>query len=238
MKDFDEQREYYNSRWGKQRYIKPIGLLRLMAILEAFHKTELICPRILDLGSGTGWLSSIFNEFGPTTGIELSPKAVERAHSNYPSVDFIADNLFENTLEEAGYDLVISQEVIEHVENQEAYISIIAHCLRKGGYLILTTPNARNLRYWRKEELESWNLQPIENWLTASGLKTLLNKGHLFEMQYSKTIVPFFGSKGIFRIIKACTTRLDRFLKRSKLKNSFLIGAGFGLHIVVLAKRL
>ena len=196
-----EQRIYYNDRWSQSLYINELQLQRLNIILQAIQKLGLIHPRILDFGCGTGWLTSIINHIGPTTGIDLSNKAIAASKRTYPGVEFISGNLFEHPFQKASFDLVISQEVIEHVNDQERYLELVAKYLKVGGFLILTTPNAFNLKSWSKKELESWGMQPIEKWLTLRKLRKLL-AAH-FKVTEMTTIISGYGGKGQFALINS-----------------------------------
>jgi len=237
MPRIDEQKDYYNSRWANQEYINPFALQRLIAILEMLNDTDLEKPKILDLGCGTGWLTAILNEFGPTTGIELAPKAVEAAKYKYPAAEFLAGNVFELELPEKKYDIVISQEVIEHVDDQETYLKIATSFLRTGGYLILTTPNAYNLNHWTKEALVHWDLQPIENWLTMREVKRLLEKR--FCVLKSMTIIDEFGTKGPYKVLSSVKiNKILDVLKLKAFKNKLALRLGLGLHIVLLARKV
>lgn len=230
-----EQKAYYDLRWTEQTYIAGYSLQRLIAILEALFVTQINNPKILDLGAGTGWLTSILNEIGPTEGIELSQKAVERARVKYPSIKLTAGNILDTKFKKGWYDIVVSQEVIEHVEDQESYISIAANCLRKEGYLILTTPNKRNIKY--RTKMEIGETQPIENWLNISDLKKLLSKK--FQVIYFKTIIPDFGNRQIFRLINSAkVNHILSVFKLGHFKNILLLKFDLGLHIVLLARRL
>ncbi|MFW5879443.1 MAG: class I SAM-dependent methyltransferase [bacterium] len=191
----------------------------------------------MDLGSGTGWLTAILNEIGPSTGVELSENTITASKKKYPSVEFIAGNFFEVDIQEKQYDIVISQEVIEHVDDQNAYLEIAFNSLKKGGYLILTTPNAHNFNHWTNKALDDWNLQPVENWMTINELKNLLlNK---FRILKTKTVIAKFGSKGlIYKLLSS--SKVNRVLESLRIKNfkdDSALSIGLGLHIVVLAQK-
>lgn len=234
--NIETQRLFYNQRWKHSKYANKLQLERALAIMDCLRRINLTQPRILDLGCGNGWLASILSQFGPTAGIELSTLAVERAKSMYARVHFIAGNLFELPLGESCYDVVVSQEVIEHVEGQEEYIKIAARCLKPNGYLILTTPNANTQAHIPKEELESWSAQPIENWLTPKQLKKLLIQR--FNIKYSTSITLGVGRKGIWRIVNSY--KLNLIIRKLGLHNIYSLmfrKLMFGLHLVVLAQK-
>ena len=133
------------------------------------------------------------------------------------------------------FDVVVSQEVIEHVEDQRGYLRWIGRCLAPGGFLILTTPNARNLERWSREEIEAWGPQPIEKRLTPGQLRDLLRPA--FRIVSMRTFIQGYGSRGLFRIVRSPRLGgLVRALRISGLFEWVLDRAGFGLHIVVVAK--
>ncbi len=227
---------YYDNRWANNEYLNPFAFQRLIVILKMIKWLGLKNPAILDLGCGTGWLTNILNELGPSTGIELSDKTIESAKNRYPTVEFIAGNLFEIDILERSYNIVVSQEVIEHVEDQIEYINVAAKSLKSNGYLVLTTPNARNFNHWSEDELKRWNLQPIEEWLTSRQLVKLLK--HEFHILKIKTIIPKFGSNGIYRLLSSVkVNKILSMLKIQYIKDEIALGLGLGLHIAVLARK-
>src|SRR5690606_8967719 len=129
--------------------------------------------------------------------IELSKKAVEHANKIYPSATFFQGNALDFAVSQNTYDVVVSQEVLEHVEDQKADIEVCHRALKSGGYLILTTPNK-----WVFDHMsngDSWSNQPIENIITAAQLKTLLKDK--FTIVDFDSIVLNFGDRGIFKLI-------------------------------------
>lgn len=77
-------------------------------------------------------------------------------------VNFIFGDMTNSDLEGETFDVVVSVEVIEHVEEDEKFVSEISRVLKTGGVFILTTPNGDfvkntnpdHKRHYKKEELE------------------------------------------------------------------------------------
>jgi 2-polyprenyl-3-methyl-5-hydroxy-6-metoxy-1,4-benzoquinol methylase len=230
-----EQANYYDRRWQQEAYANGLQAARCAAVLSALHEIQLNEPRILDLGCGTGWLAAILSQFGPTTAIDLSALAVEVAAQKYPWVRFYNGDIFAwSRIEVFGFDVIVSQEVIEHVADQAGYLRIASGLLRDRGYLILTTPNAGTLR--AMSNARSWSNQPIENVLTMRALRSMVSR--YFEIIETTTIVPGFGDRGMYRLLNS--KKWNDFLGVLKLRRAYrglLLRAGLGLHTVIVARK-
>jgi 2-polyprenyl-3-methyl-5-hydroxy-6-metoxy-1,4-benzoquinol methylase len=238
--DINSQKQFYNEYWQNRTYdINNLRLQRCAAILEAISWLPVKEPKIMDLGCGTGWLTSILGHIGPTVGVDLSNTAVQEASQKYPYIQFIqADLLAWEDSPEKSFDIVVSQEVIEHFENPKKYIDLAYRLLKKDGTLILTTPNARTFNAMPEEQSKAWAVQPIENWLTAHKLKNLLQASG-FEITHITTVIPSYGIKGIYRLF--ASQRLKAALKKIRLEKMFLrlrLKLGLGLHLFVAAKKI
>ena len=233
----EAQRKFYNQRWADSPYINRLKLERCIAILESLKALPLTQPELIDLGCGSGWLASILAHLGPTVGVDLSDLAIEAARQKYPAVKFIQADL--NQWDHAGwgpFDVVVSQEIIEHFSDQRQYLRLAYDLLRPQGYLILTTPNARTFAAMREDQRLAWSGQPIENLLDEKQLRQLVEP--YFEVLTLRAIIPAFGSKGIYRFfssdrIKKAAQKLHfaSALKRVRLR------LGLGLHLVLVGKK-
>jgi SAM-dependent methyltransferase len=226
----DEQRAYYDRRWGEPLAASPFELRRAVTILRLLARTGAERPRILDLGCGRGWLAGILQAFGPTTGVDLSEAGIAAARGRWPEVDFRAGDLFAMPLERGAFDVVVSQEVIEHVEDQARYLAIAADCLREGGHLVLTTPNRRVVDRFSRRDREAWGVQPLEKLLDGKELRRLLDVR--FEVVEQGTILPGVGSRGVLLLLNS--RRLRRLLGPGF--DAFRCRIGFGLHLYALAR--
>jgi SAM-dependent methyltransferase len=140
----------------------------------------------------------MLGRFGPTMGVDLSPVAIHRAQVLYPDIRFVAGDLFDLELPSQSFDVVVSVQVIDHMDNQARFIELVARLLAPGGHLILVTTNARNVSYWTPQHFERFasGLQPIERWLTPRELKSLLLP--YFRPRRIWTILPILGDRGVF----------------------------------------
>lgn len=226
-----DETAFYDSRWENEfgQPVRGRKLTRISAILHEVAALSLHEPAILEIGSGTGALAGILRHAGCITGIELSSKAVEFSSRRYPDVSFLAGSIFDIQLPAASYDLVISHEVIEHVDDQAGMIERIHQMLKTGGQVILTTPNAtvaERSGLLRRAEM-SGGLQPKENLLTVRQLRQLM--APRFEILRLYTVV-HAGRDGVYRVLNS--PRLLRFRGWRRLIGELR----FGLHTIVVAR--
>lgn len=160
----DSTADYYAERWSREAKANLWAMSRAAVILDEIAKLGKKNPRILDLGCGTGWMTEILNQFGAAEGLDLAPDAARRFH---PGIRF---HDAENP-PSGPFDIIVSQEVLEHADDQAAYLRGAYSLLGPGGFLILTTPNASvSLRH------PEFLIQPREKHLTRNELRALLQK--------------------------------------------------------------
>src|SRR5437764_167073 len=115
-----DQIQYYDERWSDFSHANNWELRRCLFILESLSRIGFREPRMLDLGSGVGWLTNILSMFGPAHGVELSPEAVRLAATRFPLTSFESADLFAWDVPNQRFDVVVSQEVIEHTADQRS----------------------------------------------------------------------------------------------------------------------
>jgi 2-polyprenyl-3-methyl-5-hydroxy-6-metoxy-1,4-benzoquinol methylase len=127
--------------------------LRLIApILSVFKYRDSIqfVPngKAIDVGCGNGKFMRTMNFLGwRFQGVELNSTAVQACRSIGLSVfhgDLHAANLQNNSV-----DLITARQVIEHIPNPAIFMHEISRALKKGGRLVIETPNSMALgRQW------------------------------------------------------------------------------------------
>ncbi|MEJ2701035.1 MAG: class I SAM-dependent methyltransferase [Sedimentisphaerales bacterium] len=127
--------------------------------------------KLLNLGGGTGQLTSIFEHAGfdvTNTDIEIVNQDEKNIKVDFNNVDLLP-------LEEHSFDIAVCEEVIEHVENPWALLRLARKYIKDDGLLYVTTPNIHSIRSkkcfaktnrfkWFEEENLSYHINPLPFW--------------------------------------------------------------------------
>ena len=229
-------RAYYDERWSQAPLdLNSDQILRLGKILCAYAEISYRFrdqkPSICDLGCGTGWLSNELSKFGSVVGIDRSSKGIELAAARHPHVRFICADALTFATEER-FDVVVSSEILEHIEDQAAYLAKASHLIQPRGFLILTCPNGNA---WPIASPLS-ELQPVERWPTPRRLRTLLDHG--FDVLTHETFLTGYSQKGVLRWANSRRIfHAARALRLEHVARGFLEQFEMGLYQIVLARK-
>ena len=100
---------------------------------------------VLDLGCNNGFGTSFVAPGAEhILGLDVSARAIEHAREHHagPSVEFDVFDGMHIPQPDGSFEFVMSLQVIEHIENTDAYLAEIARVLAPGGKAMFTTPNA------------------------------------------------------------------------------------------------
>jgi len=108
--------------------------------------TDLSGLTLLDVGCGAGLASEAFARMGArVTGLEAAPEALaaarDHAASGGLSIDYRDGTPEMLAAEGMGFDAVVALEVIEHVEDRDAFLAALAALAKPGGQVFLSTLN-------------------------------------------------------------------------------------------------
>ena len=100
--------------------------------------------RVLDIACGSGYGTRSLLDAGARTidGVDLSQEAVNFACEHYKcnGVDYHCDSIYTYETDEP-YDVVISYETIEHVDDHQRALKNLHRLLSEQGVLLISTPN-------------------------------------------------------------------------------------------------
>lgn len=229
------QVDFYNNYW---KDLKPFGNYKMQRIIEILRQLNNITkklknPKILDFGCGDGRSIPVWGLIGEAHGFDLSEEAMKIAAENFPTFDFKYGDACNSDYAKGFYDIVISQEVVEHINDQSKYIDECYKLLKKDGFLILTTPNKF---YFDRVKGGNYSRQPIENIIDANQLGLLVSKQFNIISFYS--IISAKGDFGIYKLIN--NRAFKAFLKIFKLGNWFKKIAEknfYNLHLFLVAQK-
>ena len=144
----------------------PIHQRLLFAYIKA---AEIVSGNLLEIGCGVGrGIEELQKSVENYTAIDKNETLIDKLSKQYPSYTFLSGNIPPlSSLESAAYDVVVSFQVIEHIQKDKEYLKEIHRVLKPGGKAIITTPNrlrsfTRNpwhVREYTPEQLEKLSLK-------------------------------------------------------------------------------
>ena len=161
MPDADEKAV----RLGHPSYVWRFGQDRRLAMIARYAPFE--GRRILDTGCGLGMYVGAFRRFSSEVyGIDIALDRIAQASRELPNLQVASAERL--PFEDGSFDVVLSHEVWEHVQDDRAAADEAVRVLRPGGRLVVFVPNRLWLFethgvYW-SGEYHAGNI-PLVNWL-------------------------------------------------------------------------
>ena len=101
--------------------------------------------KILDIACGVGYGSKMFLEHNAKSviGCDLSNESLDYAkeHFSGKNIEFYKKDIRSLDFPDETFDCIVSFETLEHVKEQEIVLRELNRVLKKGGMLIISTPN-------------------------------------------------------------------------------------------------
>lgn len=95
--------------------------------------------RILDAGCGSGRNMVELAHHGVVTGVELSPTSVQLARDRSAG-EVLEGSVMDMPFDDDSFDLTVSLDVIEHLEDDVSALSELRRVTKPGGALLVTVP--------------------------------------------------------------------------------------------------
>jgi SAM-dependent methyltransferase len=161
----------------------------------------------IDLGAGEGAFTLRLQEAGyACQAAEIVPERFRVAGVRCHKLDLNAD--FAASVGQT-FDLVVAQEIIEHLENPRHFLRQCRKLVAPGGYLLLTTPNIEDLysrlrfllrgRFSFFDEwdyLDSGHRTPLASWQLRQIFREvgLVEAAHSYNQPFRRLFLPGSGS--------------------------------------------
>jgi SAM-dependent methyltransferase len=186
------------------------------AILEML--AGLRAREFLEVGCGAGMLSLRLMERGWTgVGLDFSGAALEQAKVNLARFigdgryRLVASNIFDLELPNAKFDLGLSIMVMEHVEDDVAFVRRIADFVKPGGVIIVGAPGRRDR--WGIEDETVGHLRRYER----ADMKAVLLEAGLTDLMIWSVSVPIANI--LFHLSNFFIRHSSEMQKRSRSMN-------------------
>ena len=156
--------------------------------------------KLLNLGGGTGQVANIFKELGyDVYNLDIDIKKIDENDKN---INFDLNSGDKFPFEEKSFDIVVCQEIIEHIESPWKLFRDVKSMIKSDGIFILSTPNISSMQSrlkflftgyfsWFTPDSRDYHINPLPHWeILLIADKTGFEKGQLFgsgDYFYKKT---------------------------------------------------
>ena len=128
---FEEMYQEVDDPWHQDRTAWAVTKYDVLLTLMKKHIKGY--PKILDVGCGKGEFTSRLAEMGQTTGIDVSPTAIEKARNRYPHIDFRVVDILSPNLKEK-FNVAVAVELFWYIiDNLDIGLQNTANLLDKDG---------------------------------------------------------------------------------------------------------
>jgi ubiquinone/menaquinone biosynthesis C-methylase UbiE len=136
---------------------------------------------VLDVGCGEGFTLKAIKQKGISNkliGIDSSMEAIALGKKENPSLDLRVGDIYNLKFKDKSFDLVISTEVLEHLEKPQDALRELARVSKK--YILLSVPNEPwfnlfNFTQWGKDigHINRWSKNKFVKFLKLESYKVI-----------------------------------------------------------------
>lgn len=151
---------FYDARYAKgymqdfEEIYESCRVYTVRKMLQRIERRGFSPHAVLDYGCGEGRYIGVLRELFPgatLSGCDISDVGLDIARNHYPTAAFRLMNDETAPFDDASFDLLISIEVLEHVQDVYKAVHEIGRVLRVGGLALITTPCANRYSFeWFK----------------------------------------------------------------------------------------
>lgn len=232
LREYDPEHPNYQ-RWQKGRELSNERAKFVESVLST--EIELKGLKILDLGAGEGSTSSLLSKNNIVISLEIKSERVNKIPRSHSLSPVIADGV-KIPFKSSSFDIIILQDVIEHMIITTEFINELNSLLKKDGIIYLSTPNKISLfnvvsdPHWGMPLLCLFNRDIIKRYFLKNFRRADYNRDDIAELLSFKNVVFYFSEKFLIKL----NTKLS--VKYLLNGNSGLVWSKFHTYLVKLIK--
>ena len=143
LKTRERMREFYETSETYKSLLDAHDETYLRHYVELVIRYALPRCKILDLGCGNGISARLLNQADfDVVGTDISPLFLKEARNwENPSLRYQVCDVLELPFESDTFDVICSNELVEHLPDVETALSEMIRVVRKGGRIVISGPN-------------------------------------------------------------------------------------------------
>jgi len=210
--------EYWENFSGQtyKNNVRKTGIARYIEVIKYIRYSSSILEVGCNFGDFLIYMIENSVDFNTYSGFDFSKIAISDAKINFPEHDWIEGDCHCLEVKENEYDIIVSMQTLEHIENPIVFLKRAYSILKENGEIIITVPN--ETRTTHKSHVWSFNKEDLIALLNDSGFKDidikeidnsryLLATAKKIKKEYRKISVVtcvLCPSKNVFTTIEKC----------------------------------
>jgi 2-polyprenyl-3-methyl-5-hydroxy-6-metoxy-1,4-benzoquinol methylase len=194
----DEKHPNYD-RWKRAREISIERGKFVWSVISKARECQNL--KILDLGSGEGGTSKVLSENSDVTSFDINKVRLLRQKNSFSNFNILCGSSSSLPFKNNSFDLIILQDVLEHVNNREKLLNSIYNLLNDNGMIYLSTPNKFSLinifadPHWGVPFVSLLKRESIRKYFLRYYRKSEINRQDIAELLSLKNICELFADK-------------------------------------------
>ncbi|MCH7964317.1 MAG: methyltransferase domain-containing protein [Bacteroidetes bacterium] len=194
----DEKHPNYE-RWKRAREISIERGKFVRSIISKVRKCQNL--KILDIGSGEGGTSEVLSEDNFVTSFDMNKIRLLRQQNSFSNFNLLCGSSSSLPFKNNSLDLIILQDVLEHLDNREELINNIYNLLNNNGMIYLSTPNKFSViniiadPHWGVPLASLLKRESVRKYFLNYFRKSEMNRKDIAELLSLKNIYELFVDK-------------------------------------------
>ena len=194
----DEKHPNYE-RWKRAREISIERGKFVLSIISKVRNCQNL--KILDIGSGEGGTSEVLSQDNILISFDMNKIRLLRQQNSFSNFNLLCGSSSSLPFKNNSFDLIILQDVLEHLANRAELINSIYNLLNDNGMIYLSTPNKFSViniiadPHWGVPLVSILKRDSVKKYFLKYFRKSEMNRNDIAELLSLKNIYELFVDK-------------------------------------------